>query len=366
MFFRLPVQVRRAVAWLVTIVSVALLVQPDASAAEWAVRKEAEWPEWHLPAPRADQMEVGGVHLDLIGPRNEEATMLRLSRHASKRLPELAKELGVPIGSRIQVVLAGTQREFRDTQPGRVPGWADGTAWPTVGLIYLKRPGIRGGGQKPLEQVLDHELIHVLLGRAFLPYRPPQWLQEGVAQVFANEVGPENTERLARGMLNRDLHTLDELVSGFPADPQGAELAYAETADFVIWMMQEYGPETIPALIKHLAQGKPASAAIRESTGEFYREVERKWRSRLTSGVPLWGGPLSEDGLWIVAAFMLAVGGFRRRREIRSRIEEMGRDEAAIEGLVVALLEVEQQRQMTMPVVPPWWWMPEDEPEPVH
>jgi len=339
------------------------MVASSAVAAEWTVRKEVQWPEWDPPSLRADQVELRGVHLDLVGPRADEATMLRLSRHAVKRLPELAGELGVPIGDRIRVVIVRTEEEFRTSQPGTIPGWADGTAWPTLGVIFLKRPGLRGGQAKPLRQVLDHELVHVLLGRAFLPFHPPQWLQEGVAQVFAGEAGPENTERLARGLLNRDLHTLDELVAGFPEDPQGAELAYAETADFVLWMMHTYGEDVVPKLIRHLADGRPATAAIRESTGEFYREVERRWRSRLTSGVPLWGGPLSEDGLWIIAAVMLAIGGFRRRREIRVRIEEMGRDEAAIEALVVALLS--EQSAMAPSDPSALWWLADEDVEPV-
>jgi hypothetical protein len=78
---------------------------------------------------------------------------------------------------------------------GPSPEWADATAWPELGAIFLRSPDIRVGGDEPLEQVLDHELVHVLLGRAFGDEQPPIWLQEGVAQVLAKQLGPRRVAR---------------------------------------------------------------------------------------------------------------------------------------------------------------------------
>jgi hypothetical protein len=85
--------------------------------------------------------------------------------------------------------VVASDADFRALQPGQPPTWADATAYPAAGPICLRAPALRSGTDTRLEQVLDHELVHVLLGRAFAPAQPPTWLQEGIARVFAGEVG---------------------------------------------------------------------------------------------------------------------------------------------------------------------------------
>ena len=58
---------------------------------------------------------------------------------------QLAKRLGVPMGRPVDVYLAPDEATFRSLQPGTIPDWADGTAWPTRGLVYLRSPRIRAG-----------------------------------------------------------------------------------------------------------------------------------------------------------------------------------------------------------------------------
>ena len=69
--------------------------------------------------------------------------------------------------------------------------------------------------------------------RAFAPRTPPAWLQEGVAQVLADQLGPEQAQTLARGSMT-GLVSLEGLEHGFPSDPRRAQLAYAESAERAI------------------------------------------------------------------------------------------------------------------------------------
>src|SRR5690606_24960154 len=112
--------------------------------------------------------------------------------------PELADELGVPIGDTIHVYVTPSTQAFRELQPGSPPTWADATAYPGRGVVYLRAPEARGGAADPIEQVLEHELTHILVGRAFLPNHPPSWLQEGVAQVVSGEHEPGLSRELLR------------------------------------------------------------------------------------------------------------------------------------------------------------------------
>jgi hypothetical protein len=238
----------------------------------------------------------------------------------------------------VHVYVAPTQGAFHTLQPGTPPSWADATAWPHLGAIFLRAPDLRVGGDEPLEQVLEHELVHVLLGRAFAPGHPPAWLQEGVAQVLARQLGPESGRTLAQGALAGEMGGLESIEHGFPIDPVRARLAYAQSADFVAYLVDTYGADTLPRLVRESAAGQPMSAAVYRATGRFLEDVEADWRSR--HGGPSRGvAAFVNDGTWLFAIGGVAlIGvGIARRRRFRRRLEEMAREEAAIDALLAEL-----------------------------
>jgi hypothetical protein len=292
-----------------------------------------------LPAMPAEWMVERGTYLRVHGARHDSELLLRLARHGSSALPRLADELQVPIGKTIHVVVAGSDTEFRAMQPGDAPTWADATAYPALGTIYLRAPRARAGDPEPLEQVLDHELVHVLLGRAFAPDRPPQWLQEGVAQVLAQQTGPQTTRDIARGMLGGGLIGLEELSWGFPADPLRARLAYAESADFIQYLKVSHGPEVLPRLVHEVARDAEIGAALRRSTGVAMADLEADWRDGFESNWTFSWTALTQSPEWVLGlgGLLLVVGGVMRRRRFHRRLEEMEEEERLVDELLAQL-----------------------------
>ena len=285
--------------------------------------------EFADPPPVPDGWETTkSVYLHVHAPPELYRVSLAMARHAATSLPALADELQVPLGDTIHLFIAPTDEVFHEIQPGLSPEWADGTAWPERSAIFLRRPRVRGPQAHPLEQVLDHELVHILLGRAFAPERPPRWLQEGMAQVWSGEYSPGATQTLARGMLGSGLFTLQELDWGFPENPQQASLAYAQSADFIAWLQVEYGEEALQVLIHEMARGKTIQGAVHAATGSYLEDVDGAWRKRLESGTPLWvNALLSEEMLWLamglLAMVLLVVARVRaRRRQAVRKAEE--------------------------------------------
>jgi len=289
-------------------------------------------------------ISVRGLQVTVHADPRDRATAQRLQQHADAESPRLADALGVPAGPRMVIVLSPDQEHFMELQPHAPPSWADGTAWPSTGHIYLRAPRSRRGDAAPLIQVLEHELVHIILGRAFAagstpeePLRVPAWLQEGAAQVLAKEVGPEVTRRIASGSFGSGLLSLEELHRGFPDNAVRARLAYAQSADFVAWMRTEHGEEAFRAFVRASARGTPLGAALRGATGQSLDQLDRAWRARLAQS-PLWFVPLVSDTmLFGFAGLMLIFGGrgvLRRRRE---RLAAMEVEEAARERLYAAL-----------------------------
>lgn len=321
-----------AAVWLSSLWSSPALAQ------EWTSAKAPEIEARELPAVPAGWVTVPGIFLRVHGPEEQMDVMLRMARHGSTALPDLAEQLEVPIGTTVHVYVTESQEQFRQLQPGLPPTWADATAWPTLGAVFLRAPELRVGGDEPLEQVLEHELVHVLLGRAFAPNEPPSWLQEGVAQTLAEQVTPATAATLQRGAAFQGLIPLEALENGFPKDPRRAGLAYAEAADFVSWLVAKHGPETLPALIRRSAAGDSMSKAVYSATGSFLEELEQEWSSSYDEQKTLaFATFATQDALWMLGAFALVGAAVSRRRRFHKRLKEMEEEERLVDEWVEEL-----------------------------
>ena len=267
---------------------------------------------------------------------------MRLSNHAEMAIPHIANFLGVAASSRIEVVLTDTAERFRTLQPSPPPAWADATAWPSRNWIFLRTNELRGGTAKNENQVFDHEITHVLLGQAFGPRRVPHWLQEGLSQWIAKEYSPETTRQIASGLLGQGLHTLEDLHQGFPADPISARLAYAQSADFIAWIVAEHGEDSVRDLINALSRGLSLERAVKESTGKPLRTIDRAWRSRLEDSW-LWLQPLTVDQVWmLVGAIALVIGFFGVRRRNRKKLALWQQQEFLQDAMYTLLMSEEE------------------------
>jgi hypothetical protein len=318
----------------------ALLWSLPSQAQEWTSAPPSPIEGPALPVVPADWTTVPGTFLRVHGPEEQTEVLLRIARHGSTALPELASKLEVPIGSTIHVYLADSAEQFRLLQPGMPPTWADATAWPKLGAVFLRAPDLRPGTEEPLEQVLEHELVHVLLGRAFGEQRPPSWLQEGVAQLLAGQIGPEEAQVLQDGATFQGLLALSTLERGFPVDHRKANLAYAQSADFVSWLEGKYGPDTLPTLIRRSAAGDSMRQAVFAATGHMLDEVETEWRSQFrgVAGVRL-AAFATQDLLWLVGAVALVGAAVARRRRFHKRLAVMEAEEALVDAWIEAMAQ---------------------------
>lgn len=283
------------------------------------------------PRPPEGWMSEEGVFTRVHALPSDASTAGRLLAHAEDAVPRLAEDLGVPAGRMIDVFVAPDREAFREIQPGHPPDWADGTAWPHRGVIYLHAPRARSGTATALEQVLDHEIVHVLLGRAFGPRAVPRWLQEGMAQLLAREYTAQTTDALAMGLLGDSLIPLADLASGFPADPVRAHLAYAQSADLVAFVRNTWGEDAVRTLVRELSAGKTFDAAIVAATGLPVERVDARWRGRL-EGSLLWLRPLvSDEMLFTVASVVFFAGGVLAIRRRRRRLQRWAEEEAAFD-----------------------------------
>ncbi len=275
-----------------------------------------------------------GLHALVHVPSEDLRVGQRLSEHAERSIPRIARELALPTGPRMSIYLSDSERRFGELQPGDPPSWADGTAYPTRGLIFLKSPRIRPGTHKPLTQVLDHEIVHVLLGQAFAPEPTPRWLQEGLAQWLSGEATPDKTRTVQRA---GTLIALADLADGFPADPVRADLAYAESVEFIKLLAHDHGVESVQALIASLARDEPFPRAFRAAFGRSVAEVDAQFQAEFSRAN--WTQAFGVDSAiwWGSGGFVLFGGWIAVRLRNRRTLRRWAREEAAEDALYAAI-----------------------------
>jgi hypothetical protein len=252
--------------------------------------------------------------------------------------------MGVAAGGPIDIYIAPDQQSFLHMQPHIPPDWADGTAWPHQGLIFLRSSDIRRGTSSPLPQVLDHEIAHILLGRAFAHRGVPRWLQEGVAQLVAREYNSQTVERLASGVAGDSLLSLRQLSKGFPKDPLRASLAYAQSADFVAFLHQKHGKQSIQTLIREMSSGKPFAASLQLATGHNIDQLDLQWRGQLNSSWMWLGGLVSDSFLLGMTGLLLFWGVFRKRAQNQERMKKWEEDDAIQDALAAQVASWSQYK----------------------
>ncbi len=249
-----------------------------------------------------------------------------LAEISGSTLDRVVDQTGLPAPGHMDVVLAPDAETFAAAQPSPPPTWAAGTAWPERGEIYLRTRLPRAGPNR-IDQVFTHEVVHVVLGRAWRDGRPPRWVTEGLAKYLAGEMGPEDHLLLSRSALSGGLIPLDHFTKHWPRRASQARLAYVQSVDFIAFLARE-GDGVLPKVVQELAAGEELDQALLEATGEDMEALEGRWRGRITLWHALFPLLGSSSTLWVLAALLFLVAAWRRRRAFHAKVAEMERREA--------------------------------------
>lgn len=286
----------------------------------------------------SDWISLRGVHGVIHTDPDHTKLAKQLLDHTEESVPRLASAIRVSEGAPVHVYLAQTEDQFFAMQPGRAPTWADATAYPQSSMVFLRVPAARRS-TSPLLEVLDHELVHIQVGRKFAPNRPPTWLQEGLAQMHAEMFDSEDLRVLARGAWSGP-PKLSELERSFPANAHEASVAYAASHDFLVWLNREYGTRATAALVDRMSMGVSLHQALYDVTGQPIEVIDERWRSRFGFGSRTFYLALfSVDSFWAWSAVLGLIAILVVRRRERRRREMVREQERAQRRLIESLWE---------------------------
>ena len=307
---------------------VALLVQPSAA---------------KLPGRPADFQSIQRGWLTLEFPASVRDRAEGLAREAQEFRGELSAEFGQEVLEKVLVRVARTPDQMAELAPEDAPppGYAAGVAYPSLqlALLALQAPGTWEAPD--LVELLRHELAHLALFDAVAGHHVPRWFDEGLAIHESGELPWSRRVALANASLGNHLLAFADLDRGFPADHYDVNVAYAESADFVSFLLRDSDRARFGSLVERVRAGAAFDRALEDAYGTDIRKLEYEWRSELGRRfgvVPaLTGGGL----LWVLIVGLAAAAWTRRRRLAKEKLARWAVEEAEMEA---ALATAERAR----------------------
>ncbi len=244
-------------------------------------------------------------------------------------LPSIRMTGATDLSTPIRLVVAPEDSDVARNTPPWIAGFADGLASAIV--VFPARSAHYPDDD--LEEVVIHEVTHILVWRAAGSRPVPRWFNEGLAVTAGRSWTLRDRGFLMAAGITRDPVSLDEIEHAFYQGEGPASRAYALSSAFVRDLLQRYGPRFPALLFDRMSAGDEFETAFRKATGDSLDHAQTLfWRHQ-----SLWNRWLpfatSSLALWIVIT-LLALWAFRRRRVRDAAIRQQWDDEEELRILL--------------------------------
>jgi hypothetical protein len=232
---------------------------------------------------------------------------------AREKMIEILKD---SLDYKASIYILDDLKKFNELIRGRIPDWGAAAAFPERKLIAVKSPE-HFSINKSLKELLPHEYSHLLLAKRTGFYRPPRWLDEGLAMYISFEWGwPDNLAMSRAGAFGQFLE-LKEIEELNRFESSKAQIAYAESYLAVEYLIREYGLNTFNRLLDNIASGMSIDDALDNSIGGNYKEFEQEYRKHLAKKYNVASLFMDTLYFWLFLAIVVIVAGFLRFKKRR-------------------------------------------------
>jgi hypothetical protein len=261
--------------------------------------------------------------LEVEAPPELTALAERIHDQDPRRLEATMELLGLTQpGPPIRVILAAEDSPVAQS----TPAWVSGFAYGNLGVVVLFPYRTPAYPDTSFDELLFHELSHVLTARAAAGHSIPRWFNEGLAMYIGRSWNLEDRSRMTWALLVDRRVSLAALDQSFAGDRGEMRRAYAVSGAFVRDLYHRFGPKVGAQILTDIALGFPFEEAFYRRTGiDFARAEERFWHSHsiwyrwvpvLTSSATLW-----------IAITILSLFAVKRRRERTAAIKRQWEEE---------------------------------------
>jgi hypothetical protein len=258
-------------------------------------------------------VQAGSIpQLQIEAPAELADARARLASFDPNRLRGVMRLVGLEVaGDPIRVVLLPEGYEMAKRTPPPTAGYA----LPDQDLIVLFPARSPQYPHDTLEDVLHHEVAHVLMARAAGGAGLPLWFHEGLAVLGERTWGLEDQARLVSEMVMVSRTPLDRVDAMFAADEGSKTRAYTLAAAFVRELIRRHGADAPANVLRRMRAGETFERAFANAMGESVAEAENAF----WSGQRFWTsiGPFltTQTALWMGVTVIALAAIIRRRMQ---------------------------------------------------
>lgn len=223
-------------------------------------------------------------------------------------------------GPPIHVILADESSAAAASVTASTAGYAIGEA----GLIVLFPSRSPVYPDDTLEDVLRHEVAHVLISRAAQGHPVPRWFHEGFAMAAERPWGLEDRSRLAWELMAGPRLTVADIDRLFDSDASRPR-AYSLSGAMVRELLRAHGLDAPAAILRELGSGAQFDVAVMTVAGRPMSGLEREFWDRQRVWTVWYSLFTSGDVLWLAVIGLAALAVWHRRKraaEIRRRWDD--------------------------------------------
>ena len=116
-------------------------------------------------------------------------------------------------------------------------------------------------------------------------------------------------------------------------------IAYAESADFVRFLLRDEDRARFGSLIERVRKGTPFDRALSDAYSDGARKLEYQWHEELEKRFSFWPVLTGSSVLWASIMGMLVVAWVRRRRKSKDTLARWAKEEAEEDARRAAVVE---------------------------
>ena len=239
---------------------------------------------------------------------------------------------GIEMG-KIEIWMCRTQEQFQAAAHAPIQDWAVGCAFPLSRRIVIQNPRVIIDRKFQLSQVLRHEIVHIAFGQRTKSTIGdiPLWFIEGIAIYLSGEWAPHRHEVMFEHILSRSIIPLADLTERFPSAERGAQLAYAESLNAVVWLVRIAGVEKLWEVIDLLGEGNDLNTAYKQTIGWDLATFDAEWQASLSQRY-YWAALFSNSYLfWGSLGVVSVIVYLQCRQRTRRRLAELERQESQVD-----------------------------------
>lgn len=269
-------------SWVVLVGVIVAIVCPTAPAlaadgpSDVADRNAGALEDHPIPPAPSDYIHHEAGWALFVYPRDARGALEPLIEGASEARRAFREQLGQPVLPHVQVRVAQDHEGMEALAPqGLPPGDQAGVVYARYRLIVISLASPEHADLE-LEELYLHELAHLALFDAVGGRPVPSWFDEGYAVHASSERSLARAQTLWAASFTGDLLPFSELDR---VPPERANVAYAQSADFVRFLTRDGQQDRFARMIARVEAGRDFHVALEETYAAPVRSLEKQWRA---------------------------------------------------------------------------------------